>query len=125
MLIQLTFPSKTGKTIQTKVFDVPSRHETFTSAVSQLKSSKISGLTRKGAILRQIESYDGPIYRWDSKTQKYVSERKINAESYVANKIMEIKQEKENNFMRKVGVFLDVNGDDFRLLHKPWATVTV
>lgn len=125
MLIKLTFPSKTGKTIQTMVFDVQSRHNTMMSAVSHLKSMRIHKMNRIGATVSVIESYNGPIYRWDSNRKKYVSDRKIEAESFVANKLMEIRKEKENNFMRKVGVFFDVNGDDFRLLHKPWVIVTV
>jgi hypothetical protein len=122
MLVELSFPSKTGKTIQTKVFDVSGRRN-LSAAIACLETAKVSGLHRKGATFRQIESYDGPIYVWQSDIKKFVSERKIEALAYVAMKKEQYKKSRDDNFMRKVSVFFDVSCDDFILLHKPFVTV--
>jgi len=117
MLVQLTFPSKTGKTIQKAVYEF-SDCRNLKTAVATLKSTNARKAHKPTTIFKVIESYLGPIYRWDSHSNKFINERKQNARAYVEMKKGEYKQIKDNQINAKIGEFFDTI-EEFVILHKP------
>ena len=117
MLVQLTFPSKTGKTICKAVYEFADCRSLET-AVDTLKATKARKAHKSTTTFEVIESHLGPIYRWDSHSNKFISEQKQTVRGYVEMKKAEYKQRKDNQINAKIGEFFDTI-EEFVILHKP------
>ena len=120
MLVQLSFPSKTKKTICKAVYEFADCRSLET-AIATLKATKARKANKITTSFEVIESHNGPIYRWDSHSNKFINERKQNARSYVEMKKAQYQEEKLNKINAKIDGFFDTI-EDFILLHKPMAT---
>ena len=117
MLVQLTFPSKTGKTICKAVYEF-SDCRSLETAVATLKATKARKAHKSTTTFEVIESHHGPIYRWDSHSNKFISEQKQTVRGYVEMKKAEYKKSKDNQINAKIGEFFDTI-EEFVILHKP------
>ena len=117
MLVQLTFPSKTGKTICKAVYEFSDCRDLKT-AVATLKATKARKAHKSTTTFKVIESHLGPIYRWDSHSNKFISEQKQTVRGYVEMKKAEYKQRKDNQINAKIAEFFDTI-EEFVILHKP------
>ena len=117
MLVKLSFPSKSGKSIQKAVYEFADCRSLET-AVATLKATKARKANKSTTTFEVIESHLGPIYRWDSHSNKFINERKQNARSYVEIKKAQYRQEKMNKLNVKIDEFFDTI-EDFIILHKP------
>ena len=120
MLVQLSFPSKTGKSIQKAVYEFADCRSLET-AVATLKAIGAKKANKSTTTFEVIEFYDKAIFRWDSKRNKFVNERVINNRGYVEMKKAQYREEKLNKINAKIDGFFDTI-EDFILLHKPMAT---
>lgn len=117
MLVQLTFPSKSGKSIQKAVYEF-SDHLSLETAVATLKATKARKAHKSTTTFEVIESHFGPIYRWDSHSNKFISEQKQTVRGYVEMKKAEYKQWKDYQITAKIAEFFDTI-EEFVILHKP------
>ena len=117
MLVKLTFPSKTGKSIQKAVYEFADCRSLET-AIACLKSVGAKRANRSTTTFEVIESYDKAIFRWDSERNKFLHDRAIIKRGYVEMKKVQYREEKMNNIDAKIGEFFDTI-EEFILLHKP------
>ena len=117
MLVKLSFPSKSKKTICKAVYEFADCRSLET-AIATLKATKARKANKPTTTFEVIESYDRAIYRWDSHSNKFINERKQNARSYVEIKKAQYREEKMNKINAKIDGFFDTI-EDFILLHKP------
>ena len=117
MLVQLNFPSKSGKSIQKAVYEFADCRSLET-AIACLKSVGAKKANKSTTTFEVIESYDKAIFRWDSERNKFVHERAIIKRSYVKMKKAQYREEKMNKIDAKIGEFFDTI-EEFILLHKP------
>lgn len=117
MLVKLSFPSKSKKTICKAVYEFADCRSLET-AIATLKATKARKANKSTTTFEVIESHNGPIYRWDSHSNKFINERKQNDRSYVEMKKAQYREEKMNKINAKIDGFFDTI-EDFILLHKP------
>ena len=117
MLVKLSFPSKSKKTICKAVYEFADCRSLET-AVATLKATEARKANKPTTTFEIIESHDGPIYRWDSHSNKFINERKQNARIYVEMKKAQYREKKLNEINAKIDKFFDTI-EDFILLHKP------
>ena len=117
MLVKLSFPSKSKKTICQAVYEF-SDCRSLETAIATLKATKARKANKPTTTFEVIESYDKAIYRWDSRSNKFINERKHNDDSYIEMKKAQYKQEKMNQINTKIDGFFDTI-EEFVLLHKP------
>ena len=117
MLVQLTFPSKSGKSIQKAVYEFAD-HLSLEIAVTTLKATNARKANKFTTTFKVIESHNGPIYRWDSHSNKFINERKQIARAYAEIKKAEYKRSKDNQTTAKIAEFFDTI-EEFVILHKP------
>ena len=117
MLVKLSFPSKSKKTICKAVYEFADCRSLET-AIATLKATKARKANKPTTIFEVIESYDKAIYRWDSHSNKFINERKQNDRSYVEMKKAQYRQEKINQINTKIDRFFNTI-EEFVILHKP------
>jgi hypothetical protein len=117
MLVQLTFPSKSGKSIQRAVYEF-SDCRSLETAVATLKATKARKAHKSTTLFTVINSHTGPIYRWDSHSNKFINERKQDTRAYVEMKKAEYKRTKDNKINAMIVEFFDTI-EEFVILHKP------
>ena len=117
MLVKLSFPSKSKKTICNAVYEFADCRSLDT-AIATLKATKARKANKPTTTFDVIESYDKAIYRWDSHSNKFINERKQTDCGYVEMKKAQYKQEKMNQINAKIDEFFDTI-EDFIVLHKP------
>ena len=117
MLVKLFFPSKSKKTICKAVYEF-SDCRSLETAIATLKATKARKANKSTTTFEVIESYNGPIYRWDSHSNKFINENKQNGRIYVEMKKAQHKQEKMNQINAKIDGFFDTI-EDFIVLYKP------
>ena len=117
MLVKLSFPSKSKKTICKAVYEFADCRSLET-AVATLKATKSRKANEPDTTFEVIESHNGPIYRWDSHSNKFINERKQNDRNYVEMKKAQYREEKMNKINATIDEFFDTI-EDFILLHKP------
>ena len=122
MLVKLSFPSKSKKTICQAVYEFADCRSLET-AIATLKATKARKANKSTTTFEVIESYDKAIYRWDSHSNKFINERKQNSRSYVEMKKAQYKEEKINQINAKIDEFFDTI-EEFVLLHKPMCQLT-
>ena len=116
MLVKLSFPSKSKKTICKAVYEFADCRSLET-AIATLKATKARKANKSTTTFEVIESYDKAIYRWDSHSNKFINERQQNDRSYVEMKKAQYREEKLNKLNAKIDGFFDTI--EFVLLHKP------
>ena len=117
MLVKLSFPSKSKKTICKAVYEFADCRSLDT-AIATLKATKARKANKPTTIFKVIESYLGPIYRWDSHSNKFINERQQTDRSYVEMKKAQYRDEKLNRINIKIDEFFDTI-EEFTVLHKP------
>lgn len=117
MLVKLSFPSKSGKSIQKAVYEFADCRSLET-AIATLKATKARKANKSTTTFEVIESYDKAIYRWDSHSNKFINEGIQNKRSYIEMKKAQYRQEKMNKLNVKIDEFFDTI-EDFIILHKP------
>ena len=117
MLVKLSFPSKSKKTISKAVYEFADCRSLET-AIATLKATKARKANKSTTTFEVIESHNGPIYRWDSHSNKFINERKQNDRAYVEMKKAEYKRSKDNQIIAKIAEFFDTI-EEFVILHKP------
>ena len=122
MLVKLSFPSKSKKTICKAVYEFADCRSLET-AIATLKATKARKANKPTTTFEIIESHNGPIYRWDSHSNKFINERKQNSRSYVEMKKAQYREEKLNKINAKIDEFFDTI-EEFVLLHKPMCQLT-
>ena len=108
MLVQLSFPSKSGKSNQKAVYEF-SDCRSLETAIATLKATNARKANKPTTTFEVIESHNGPIYRWDSNTNKFINEHQQNAHNHV-----EVKKAKIDEFFDTI--------EEFIVLHKPMVT---
>ena len=117
MLVKLSFPSKSKKSICKAVYEFADCRSLET-AIATLKATKARKANKLTTTFEVIESHNGPIYRWDSHSNKFINERKQDSRTYVEMKKAQYKEEKANQINAKIDEFFDTI-EEFVLLYKP------
>ena len=122
MLVKLSFPSKSGKSIQKAVYEFADCRSLET-AIATLKAVGAKRANRSTTTFEVIESYDKAIFRWDSERNKFLHDRAIIKRGYVEMEKAQYKEEKINQINAKIDEFFDTI-EEFVLLHKPMCQLT-
>tara|TARA_Y100001938_G_scaffold145334_1_gene221740 strand:+ start:1047 stop:1418 length:372 start_codon:yes stop_codon:yes gene_type:complete len=120
MLVQLSFPSRSNKTIRKAVYEFGDRIS-LKQAIRCLKSTDANRANLPTTNFEIIPFHNGQIYRWDSNSKKFINQRK---QEEIAQKLAETHQnwryEAEEFCVESlINRFFDPIIDDFRILHKP------
>ena len=115
MLVQLSFPSRSNKTICKAVYEFGDRIS-LRRAISCLKAADVKRANSPMTNFEMIAFYDGPIYRWDSNSKKFINQHKQEERAHNF-KLAETHQ--NWRFESVINRFFDSITDDFILLRKP------
>mgnify|MGYP001191215733 FL=1 len=115
MLVQLSFPSRSNKTICKAVYEFGDRIS-LRRAISCLKAADVKRANSPMTNFEMIAFHDGPIYRWDSNCKKFINQRKQEERAHNF-KLAETHQNWRSESV--INRFFDSITDDFILLRKP------
>jgi len=122
MLVKLSFPSKTKKTTCIAVYEFADGR-TLDACVATLKATNAKRANKETTTFEVIDSHSGPIYRWDTNANKFVSERKQLERAYFTTKVQEYRAVVDKVIDDKISEFFTEWMEDYRLLHKPMGAV--